>query len=66
MTRRRNSKQKKEPEVILSTIDLIDKDTSKMSEIEFRVATIKLLAGLEKRTKDTRESLSADIKSNQA
>ena len=66
MTRRRNSQQKKETEVILSATDLINMDISKMSELEFRIMIIKLLAGLEKSIKDTRESLNAEIKSNQS
>lgn len=40
-------------------------DISKISELEFRIMIIRLLAGLTKRIKDTRESLSAEIKSNQ-
>ena len=50
MTRRRNSQQKKEPEVILSATDLINMDISKMSEMEFRTTIIKLIAGLGKKT----------------
>ena len=49
MTRRRNSQQKKEPEVILSAADLFD--ISKMSEMEFRITIVKLLVGLEKSNK---------------
>ena len=56
ITRRRNSQQKKEPEAILSATDLIDMDISKISELEFRITIIKLLAGLEKSIKETRES----------
>lgn len=68
MTRRRKSHQKKVrvKEVILSAIDLIDMDISNMSEIEFRLMIIKLLAGLEKSIKDTRECLRAEIESYQA
>lgn len=66
MTRRRNSQQTKEPEVLLSATDLINMDISKMSGLEFRITTIKLLSVLEKSIKDPRESLSAEIKSNQA
>ena len=66
MTRRRNSQQNKEPEIILSATDLIRMDISKMSALEFRITIIKLLAGLEKSIKDTRESLSTETKSNQA
>ena len=62
---RRNSQQKKEPGVILSDIDLINMDINKMSYLEFRIMIINLLAGLEKNI-DTREFLSAEIKSNQA
>ena len=51
MTRRRNSQQKKVPEVTLSAKDLIDMDISKMSELECRLTIMKLLAGLEKSIK---------------
>ena len=64
MTRRRNSQQKKEAEVILLTIYLIDMDISKISELEFRIMIIKLLARLEKSMKDTRESLSTEKRTN--
>ena len=40
-------------------------DISEMSELEFRMTIIKILAGLEKSIEDTRESLSGEIKSNQ-
>lgn len=49
--------------VILSTTDLIDMDIMKLSELELRKTIIKLLARLEKVIKDTRVSLSAEIKS---
>ena len=67
MTRKRNSQQMKEPEVILlATIisNLIDMDINKMSELEFRITSIKLLARLEKNIKDIRESLNIEMKSN--
>ena len=35
---------------------------SKMSDLEFRITIIKLLGGLEKKHKDTRESLGEEIK----
>ena len=57
----------KEPEVILlATIisNLIDMDINKMSELEFRITIIKLLARLEKNIKDIRESLNIEMKSN--
>jgi len=37
-------------------------DMSKMSELEFRIMIIKILAGLEKSIEDTREILAANIK----
>lgn len=50
----------KEPEVIHSTTDIINMDISKMSELEFRIMIIKLLAGPEKSITDIRKSLSAE------
>ena len=44
----------------------MDMDLSKISEMEFRITIIKLLAGLEKSIKDSREFLSAEMRSNQA
>ena len=41
----------------------MDVDLSKMSEMGFRIPIIKLLVGLEKSMKDTRESLSAEMRS---
>ena len=46
MMRRRNSPQKKEQVVIPSVTDLMNMGLSKMSEMEFRITIIKLLAGL--------------------
>ena len=57
MTKRRNSPQKKEHEETTAR-DLTNTDTSKMSEPEFRIRIIRLLAGVENRL----ESLSAEIK----
>ena len=48
MTRRRNSQQKKEAETVISVIDLINMDISKILELEFKTTIIKILAGLEK------------------
>ena len=56
MSRRRNSQQQKEPEVIFYYTGLINMNISKMSELEFRIMIIKLLAGLKKSIKGTRES----------
>ena len=55
--KRRNSPQKKEQEETTAR-DLINIDTSKMSEPEFRIMIIRILAGVENRLK----SLSAEIK----
>ena len=56
MTRKRNSPQKKEAEVILSATDLMDIDLTKILEMEFSITMIKLLVGLEKRIQDSRIS----------
>ena len=61
---RKNSAKKKELDVIFSDTDLMD--LSKMSEIEFRIAIIKLPVGLEKSIKDSREFLTEEIRSNQS
>ena len=57
MTKRRNSPQKKEHEEMTAR-DLTNTDTIKMSEPEFRITIIRILAGVENRL----ESLSAEIK----
>ena len=43
----------------MTAMDLTNTDTSKMSEPEFRITIIRILAGVENRL----ESLSADIRS---
>ena len=62
ITRWRNSPQKKEQEVELTARDFINMDISKMSELEFKRTIIKILAGLGKSIKDTKESLTVEIK----
>ena len=57
MIKQRNSPQKKEQEE-MTTRDLTNTDTSKMSEPEFRIMIIRILAGVEKSV----ESLSVEIK----
>ena len=57
----RNSPQEREQEVVFTTRDLINRDISKMPEIEFKTI-IKILAGLEKGIEDIREYLSIEIK----
>jgi len=49
-----------------STTDLMDMDISKMSEIDFRVAIMKLISRLEKNISDNIESLKAEMRANQA
>ena len=58
----RNSPQKKEEEVELTARDLINTNTSKMSELKSKTTIIRILAGLEKSIEDTRESLTTEIK----
>ena len=68
MTRWKNSPQKREQEAVLTARDLISMDISEMSELEFRIMIIKILAGIEKTIEDTKESLSGEkkeLKSNQ-
>ena len=48
MTKQRNSPQKKEEEETTAR-DLTNTDTSKMSEPEFRITIIRILAGVENR-----------------
>ena len=57
MTKQRNSPQKKEQEETTAR-DIINTDTSKMSEPEFRITIIRILAGAE----NTLESFSVEIK----
>ena len=60
MTRWRNSPQEKEQEVTARY--LINIDTSKMSEPNFKTIIIRTLAGIEKIIEDTSEFLTAEIK----
>ena len=60
-TRWRNSPQKKGHEGI-SARDLLKTDINNISGQEFRTTVIRLIAGVEKSTEDTRETLAADIK----
>ena len=56
-----SSPQKKEQEEMTAR-DLINRDISKMSELEYKTTIIRILAGVEKNIEDTRESLSVEIK----
>ena len=49
MMRWKHSPKKKEQEAVLTARDLIHMDISKMSELEFKIMIIKILAGLEKK-----------------
>ena len=63
MTRWKNSPQKEEQETVPKARDLINTDIGNMSDLEFRMTIIQaLLAGLEKRMEDIRETLSREIK----
>ena len=57
MTKRRNSPQKKDHEETTAR-DLTNTETSKISEPEFRITIIRILAAVKNRL----ESLSAEIK----
>ncbi|KAF0876373.1 LORF1 protein, partial [Crocuta crocuta] len=57
----RNSPQGKGQEEITAR-DLLSTDISNISDQEFRTTVIRLLAGLEKSTEDTKETLAAEIK----
>ena len=62
MTRWRNSPQKKEQKVLLTTRVFINMDINKMCELKFKTMMIKILDGFESTIEGTRESLTVDIK----
>ena len=62
MTRWKNSLPQREQEVVLTAQNLISMDRRKRLEREFRIMTIKIIAGLKRHTEDTRECLSGEIK----
>ena len=62
MTRWKKSPQQKEQEAVPTARDLINTDINKMSELEFRMMILKILAGLVKSMEDIRETLSGEIK----
>ena len=57
----KNSPQKKLQEVATAN-ELIKNDLSNIMEQEFRIIVIKLIAGLENRIEDSRESIATEIK----
>ena len=59
--KRKNSPQKKLQEVATPN-ELIKNDLSNVTEQEFRIIVIKLIAGLEKSIEDSRESIATEIK----
>ena len=62
MTRWKNSPPQREQEVVLTAQNLISMDRRKRLEREFRIMTIKIIAGLKRHSEDTRECLSGEIK----
>ena len=48
MTRQKNSLQIKEQEAVLKARDLINTDIGNMTDLEFRMTILKVLAGLKK------------------
>ena len=61
MTKRKNSPQKNLQEITTAN-ELIKKDLNNITESEFRIIVIKLIAGLENSIKDSRESTVMEIK----
>ena len=61
MMKRKNSPQKNLQEVTTAN-ELIKNDLNNITESEFRIIVIKLIAGLENSIKDSRESIATEIK----
>ena len=61
MTKWKNSPQKHLQEITTAN-ELIKKDLKNITESEFRIIVIKLIAGLENSIKDSRQSLATEIK----
>ena len=61
MTKRKNSPQKNVQEITTAN-ELIEKDLNNITESEFRILVIKLIAGLENSIEDSRESIATEIK----
>ena len=61
MTKWKNSPQKKLQEVVTAN-EPIKNDLSNVTENEFKIIVIKLIAGLEKSIEDSRESIATEIK----
>ena len=61
MTKQKNSPQKNIQEITTAN-EVIKNDLNNITESEFRIIVIKLIAGLESSIKDSRESLATEIK----
>ena len=61
MTKGKNSPQKNLQEITTAN-EVIKKDLNNITESEFRIIVIKLIAGLEYSKKDSRESIATEIK----
>ena len=61
MMKQKNSPQKKLQEVAAAN-ELIKNDLSNITEQEFRIIAIKLIAGLERSIEDSKESIATEIK----
>ena len=61
MTKQKNSPQKKLQEVATAN-ELIKNDLSNITEHEFKITVIKLIAGFEKSIEDSRDSIATEIK----
>ena len=59
--KRKNSPQKKLQEVATAN-ELIKNDLNNVTESEFKIIVIKLIAGLEESIEDSRESITTEIK----
>ena len=61
MMKRKNSPQKNLQEITTAN-ELIKKDLNNITEREFRIIVIKLIAGLENSIEDSRDSIATEIK----
>ena len=61
MTKRKNTPQKNVQEITTAN-ELIKNELSNMAENEFKIIVIELIAGLEKSTEDSRQSIVTEFK----
>lgn len=64
MTRRRNSKQTKDPDTLASRADLMAMDLSKVSKTDFRVAVMKTRVRKGKTINGNIDSLRAEVRAD--